>query len=113
MLLVAAFSLLGVFRVGRRVANLQVAVAATAATALYPVFFAQSTMAHVDLAAAGLTLWALESYLAKRWGAAAVWFALAVLAKETAVLGTPGFAWLGRGGSVAQSLVDSQAIGQA
>ena len=86
MLLVAAFSLLGVFRVGRRVANLQVAVAATAATALYPVYFAQSTMAHVDLAAAGLTLWALESYLAKRWGAAAIWFALAVLAKETAVL---------------------------
>ena len=86
MLLVAAFSLLGVFRVGRRVANLQVAVAATAATALYPVFFAQSTMAHVDLAAAGLTLWGLESYLAKRWGAAAMWFALAVLAKETAVL---------------------------
>ena len=86
MLLVAAFSLLGVFRVGRRVANLQVAVAATAATALYPVFFAQSTMAHVDLAAAGLTLWGLESYLAKRWGAASVWFALAVLAKETAVL---------------------------
>ncbi len=86
MLLVAAFSLLGVFRVGRRVANLQVAVAATAATALYPVFFAQSTMAHVDLAAAGLTLWALESYLAKRWAAAAIWFALAVLAKETAVL---------------------------
>jgi hypothetical protein len=86
MLLVAAFSLLGVFRVGRRVANLQVAVAATAATALYPVFFAQSTMAHVDLAAAGLTLWGLESHLAKRWGAASVWFALAVLAKETAVL---------------------------
>ncbi len=86
MLLVAAFSLLGVFRVGRRVANLQVAVAATAATALYPVFFAQSTMAHVDLAAAGLTLWGLESYLAKRWDGAAVWFALAVLAKETAVL---------------------------
>jgi dolichyl-phosphate-mannose-protein mannosyltransferase len=86
MLLVAAFSLLGLFRVGRRVANLQVAVAVTAATALYPVFFAQSTMAHVDLAAAGLTLWGLESYLAKRWGAASVWFALAVLAKETAVL---------------------------
>src|SRR6185369_4738659 len=41
MLLVAAFSLLGVFRLGRRVANLQVALATTAATALYPVFFAQ------------------------------------------------------------------------
>jgi hypothetical protein len=38
----------------------QIALAATAC-ALYPVFFAQSTMAHVDLAAAGLTLWALEA----------------------------------------------------
>jgi hypothetical protein len=86
MLAVAAFSLLGVYRLGRRVANLQIALAATACTALYPVFFAQSTMAHVDLAAAGLTLWALEAYLGQRWRAAATWFSLAVLAKETAVL---------------------------
>ncbi len=86
MLAVAAFSLLGVYRLGRQVANLQIALAATACTALYPVFFAQSTMAHVDLAAAGLTLWALEGYLGKRWCATAVWFSLAVLAKETAVL---------------------------
>jgi hypothetical protein len=86
MLAVAAFSLLGVYRLGRQVANLQVSLAATACTALYPVFFAQSTMAHVDLAAAGLTLWALEAYLGQRWRATAVWFSLAVLAKETAVL---------------------------
>ena len=86
MLLVAAFSLLGVFRLSRRVANLQVAVASTACTALYPVFFAQSTMAHVDLAAAGLTLWGLHSYLGERWRSTAWWFSLAVLAKETAVL---------------------------
>jgi hypothetical protein len=86
MLAVAAFSLLGVYRLGRRVANLQIALAASACTALYPVFFAQSTMAHVDLAAAGLTLWALEAYIGHRWSAAAVWFSLAVLAKETAVL---------------------------
>ncbi len=86
MLAVAAFSLLGVYRLGRQVANLQIALAATACTALYPVFFAQSTMAHVDLAAAGLTLWALEAYLGERWRATSVWFSLAVLAKETAVL---------------------------
>jgi hypothetical protein len=86
MLVVAAFSLLGVFRLGRLVANVPVALAATACTALYPVFFTQSTMAHVDLAAAGMTFWALEAYLACRWRAAAVWFSLAVLAKETAVL---------------------------
>ena len=50
MLVVSAFSLLGVFRLAERVAELQVAVASTLCTALYPVFFAQSSMAHVDLA---------------------------------------------------------------
>src|SRR5579883_2542987 len=55
-------------------------------TALYPVFFAQSSLAQVDLAAAGLTLWGLEAYLTGRWRATAFWFSLAVLAKETAVL---------------------------
>ena len=86
MVLVSAFVLLGVFRLARWVSNCEVAVAATACTALYPVFFAQSTMAHVDLAAAGLTIWGLDSYLGKRWRAAAWWFSLAVLAKETALL---------------------------
>jgi len=86
MLLLAAFSLLGVFRLARRIANLETAVAATACTAFYPVFFAQSSMAHVDLAAAGLTIWGLDAYLGARWRAAACWFSLAVLAKETALL---------------------------
>jgi hypothetical protein len=86
MLLLAAFSLLGVFRLARRIANLETAVAATACTPFYPVFFAQSSMAHVDLAAAGLTIWGLDGYLGARWRAAAWWFSLAVLAKETALL---------------------------
>ena len=86
MLLLAAFSLLGVFRLARRIANLETAVAATACTAFYPVFFAQSSMAHVDLAAAGLTIWGLDAYLGARWRAAAWRFSLAVLAKETALL---------------------------
>src|SRR5437899_2575440 len=55
MLVVAAFSLLGVFRLAQVVANTRVAIAATVCTALYPVFFAQSSLAQVDLAAAGLT----------------------------------------------------------
>jgi hypothetical protein len=86
MLLLAAFSLLGVFRLTRRIANLETAVAATACTAFYPVFFAQSSMAHLDLTAAGLTIWGLDAYLGARWRAAACWFSLAVLAKETALL---------------------------
>jgi Dolichyl-phosphate-mannose-protein mannosyltransferase len=86
MVLLSAFALLGVFRLALRVSNPQIAIASTLCTGLYPVFFAQSTMAHVDLAAAGLTLWGLDSYLGKRMRTAAVWFSLAVLAKETAIL---------------------------
>jgi hypothetical protein len=86
MLAVAAFSLLGVFRLAQGVANTRVAWAATVCTALYPVFFAQSSLAQVDLAAAGLTFWALLAYVEGRRRATAIWFSLAVLAKETAIL---------------------------
>ena len=86
MLLVAAFSLLGLFRLARRAADTQVAIASTLCTALYPVFFAQSSLALVDLAAAGVTFWALCAYLEDRAVAVAVWFSLAALAKETAIL---------------------------
>jgi hypothetical protein len=86
MLLVAAFSLSGFFRLAEVAANTEVAVASTLCTALYPVFFAQSSLAHVDLAAAGLTFWALRAYLEDRPVAVAIWFSLAVLAKETAIL---------------------------
>src|SRR5919201_231364 len=48
LLLMAALGLRAVFRLGRYGANLRVAVAATASTALYPVFFTQSSMAHAD-----------------------------------------------------------------
>ncbi len=86
MLAVAAFSLLGVFRLGQRVANSEVAVAAAICTALYPVFFAQSSLAHLDLAAAGLTFWGLLAYVENRRWCVVVCFSLAVLAKETAIL---------------------------
>jgi hypothetical protein len=86
MLGVAAFSLLGVFRLAERTANMQVAIASTLCTALYPVFFVQSSLAQVDLAAAGLTFWGLCAYLEDRPVAVAIWFSLAALAKETAVL---------------------------
>jgi hypothetical protein len=86
MLLVAAFSLLGVFRLAERVANLQVAVASTLCTALYPVFFAQSSLAHLDLAVAGFTIWGLCAYLERRVFLFALWFSLAALSKETAIL---------------------------
>ncbi|MGP0019795.1 MAG: ArnT family glycosyltransferase [Candidatus Sulfotelmatobacter sp.] len=96
MLVVAAFSLLGIFRLAERVANVQVAIASTVCTALYPVFFAQSSLAQVDLAAAGLTFWGLWAYLEDRPVATAIWFSLAALAKETAILAPAGLAaWEG------------------
>ncbi len=86
MLVVAAFSLLGVFRLAERVSNTRVAIASTLCTALYPVFFAQSSLAHVDLAATGLTFWALSAYLEGQVVATVAWFTLAALTKETAIL---------------------------
>jgi hypothetical protein len=86
MLVLAAFSLVGVFRLAERVANTKVAIASTLCTALYPVFFAQSSLAQVDLAAAGVTFWALSAYVEGQTAATALWFALAALTKETAIL---------------------------
>lgn len=86
MLALAAFSLLGLFRLSRFAANQPVACATTALTALYPVFFAQSSLAHVDLPAAGFTFWGLLAYLEDRPGKQVLWFSLAALAKETAIL---------------------------
>jgi 4-amino-4-deoxy-L-arabinose transferase-like glycosyltransferase len=86
MLALAAFSLVGFFRLARAVSNNVVAAGATVLLAIYPVFFAQSSLAQVDLPAAGLTFWGLEAYFRKRPGAVAIWFSFAVLAKETAIL---------------------------
>lgn len=86
MLVLAAFTLLGIFRLAERVANTQVAIAATLCTAVYPVFFAQSSLAQVDLAAAGLIFWGFAACVEERNLATALWFSLAALTKETAIL---------------------------
>jgi hypothetical protein len=94
MLALSAFSLLGLLRLSRIAANLPVAWATTALVALYPVYFTQSSMAHVDLAVAGFTFWALAAYIEDRPWKQALWFSLAVLAKETAILAPLAlFAW--------------------
>jgi len=94
MLAVSAFALLGLFRLSRIAVNLPVAWATIVLVALYPVYFTQSSVATLDLAAAGFTFWALGAYVAGRtpehqeshpWKVA-VWFSLAALAKETAIL---------------------------
>jgi len=86
MLALSAFSLLGLFRLSRIAANLPVAWATTALVTLYPVYFTQSSMAQVDLPAAGFTFWALAAYTEDRPGKQVLWFSLAALAKETAIL---------------------------
>ncbi len=92
--MIAAAALLGAFRLGRQLMDSTVAALVTLLTALYPVWFAQSTMAHADLFAAAFTLWALSYYFgryvrgASGRGAVAsgVLFSLAALAKETAIV---------------------------
>jgi hypothetical protein len=86
MLAVSAFALLGLFRLSRIAGNPSVAWATTALVALYPVYFTQSSLAQVDLPAAGLTFWALAAYIEDRPWKHVVWFSLAVLTKETAIL---------------------------
>ena len=55
-------------------------------TALYSVFFAQSSMAHLDMMVCALTLWGLAMYVERRPVATIVFLALAPLAKETAIV---------------------------
>jgi 4-amino-4-deoxy-L-arabinose transferase-like glycosyltransferase len=86
MLLVSAFGLLGVSRVAERVSNKKIAFGSTLCLALYPVWFAQSALAQVDLAAATLCAWGLWAYLEQRRVATGVFFCLAALAKETAII---------------------------
>ncbi len=86
VLSVSAFALLGLFRLAQRVANTQVALASVALTALYSPFFVQSSLAHVDLAAAAFAFWGLRAYVGGPNHMMLVWFSLATLAKETAII---------------------------
>jgi 4-amino-4-deoxy-L-arabinose transferase-like glycosyltransferase len=59
----AAGGLLAVFRLTQRLLNPSAAVAVTLLTAVYPIWYAQSSLAHADIFAAAFTLWALALYL--------------------------------------------------
>ena len=94
VLAVAATGLLAVWKLAQRLnPNPLVAFWTLVLTGLYPIWFAQSTLAHADIFAAAATLWALVYALpddARKPGArlwpAAIWFTLAALAKETAIV---------------------------
>jgi 4-amino-4-deoxy-L-arabinose transferase-like glycosyltransferase len=86
----AALALTAVERLaGRLLAVPALARWTLALTALYPVWFAQSSLAHADIFAAAATLWGLVYALPDRdrrpW-AAALCFTAAVLCKETAIV---------------------------
>ena len=93
VLLVAALGLLAVWRLAMRLVGVPaVAFVTVALTALYPIWFAQSSLAHADIFAAACTLWGLayvlpgreREWFPKNW-VAALWFAAAALSKETAI----------------------------
>src|SRR5215472_16534398 len=86
MLLVAAFALTNVFLLARRITNTAVAVASVIATALYPIFFVQSSLVHADLPAAAFSLWGIRLAMEQRRWPSQFAFSLAVLCKETAII---------------------------
>ena len=91
--MVSAAALLGVFKLARNLSTTAVAAVAVVLTAIYPVWFAQSTLAHADIFAGAFTLWGLAFYLDRTEPArnrhallAALMFSLAALSKETAII---------------------------
>jgi 4-amino-4-deoxy-L-arabinose transferase-like glycosyltransferase len=95
--MVAAAALLGIFKFARALTSSSVAAVSVILTAIYPIWFVQSTLAHADIFAAAFTLWGLAFYFdssypgtnkgpAKRLLAAALMFCLAALSKETAIV---------------------------
>ena len=93
MTAVASSTLAVVYALGRRVADREIACWSVLLLALSPLFFAQSTLAHLDLAAGLFTLLALWALLENRPGWFALASTLAVLSKETAVVLLPA-AWI-------------------
>src|ERR1700751_6446344 len=90
MCVIAAIALTAVWRIALLTSSRRsIALATLVLTAIYPVFFAQSSLAHADLFAAAATLWALVFLLTPR--TRALWltpacFSLAALSKETAIV---------------------------
>ena len=89
VLMVAALGLLAVWRLSMRLMGVApVAFWTVLLTGLYPIWFAQSSLAQADIFAAACTLWGLVYSLPSRDRqprAAALWFAAAALCKETAI----------------------------
>ena len=90
MILVAAAAVVATYALGRRVAGREAGAWAAALLALSPLFFAQSSLAFLDLTAALFTTLAVFWALDGRWALFALAASLAVMSKETAVILLPG-----------------------
>ncbi len=74
MCMVTAIALLAVYRLGILLnGRPRVAAATTLLTAIYPIWFAQSTLAHADMFAAAATLWGMVFAFAGLRRAPALW----------------------------------------
>ncbi|MGA2987120.1 MAG: glycosyltransferase family 39 protein [Terriglobia bacterium] len=93
MTLVAAATVTSLYALGRRVGSREVAAWSALLLALSPLFFAQSTLAHLDLTAALFTTLAVLFLLGDQPWLFALAASLAVLSKETAVVLLP-VVWL-------------------
>ncbi|MGA8937650.1 MAG: glycosyltransferase family 39 protein [Acidobacteriaceae bacterium] len=88
----AALGLCAVFRLTQQLLDPTAAVVVTALIGAYPIWFAQSSLAHADIFAAAFTLWAFALYLpapatnGPRYLSVAMLFSLAALSKETAII---------------------------
>jgi 4-amino-4-deoxy-L-arabinose transferase-like glycosyltransferase len=93
MLLLATATVVSLYVLARRLADREIAVWSALLLALSPLFFAQTTLVHLDLAAALFTTLAVLFLLSARVWLFALAASLAVLSKETAVVLLP-VVWL-------------------
>ncbi len=86
MILVAAATVVTVYALGRRVAGGEAAAWSALLLAVSPLFYAQSALAHLDLAAALFTTLAVLALLIRNVPGFSLAASLAILSKETAAI---------------------------
>lgn len=88
MCVIAAIALTAVWRIALITSRRRsIALATLVLTTIYPVFFAQSSLAHADLFAAAATLWALAFFIdGQRMWPVILCFSIAALSKEIAIV---------------------------
>jgi 4-amino-4-deoxy-L-arabinose transferase-like glycosyltransferase len=107
MTLISTATVASLYVLARRIANPEIAAWSALLLALSPLFFAQSTLAHLDLAAALFTTLAVLFLLANQFWLYALAASLAVLSKETSVVLLP-VVWLYAGRITRRYLAESR-----